>query len=72
MLTHALSQANQAVHRGPLISRWNPRRVRISGAQRHGVFLPHSRGAEQALHNARQEAAARHAPGSAPGTWPSA
>lgn len=59
----ALSQANQAVHRGPLISRWNPRRVRISGVQRDGVFLPHSRSAEQALHHARQEAAARHAPG---------
>jgi len=58
----ALSQANQAVHRGPLISRWNPRRVRVSGAQRDGVFLPHSRSAEQALHHARQEAAARHAP----------
>lgn len=58
----ALSQANQAVHRGPLISRWNPRRVRISGAERDGVFLPHSRSAEQALHAARQEAAARHAP----------
>jgi ATP-dependent Clp protease ATP-binding subunit ClpA len=58
----ALSRANQAVHRGPLISRWNPRRVRISGAQRDGVFLPHSRSAEQALRNARQEAAARHAP----------
>jgi ATP-dependent Clp protease ATP-binding subunit ClpA len=58
----ALSQANQAVHRGPLISRWNPRRVRISGAERDGVFLPHSRSAEQALHQARQEAAARHAP----------
>jgi ATP-dependent Clp protease ATP-binding subunit ClpA len=58
----ALSQANQAVHRGPLISRWNPRRVRISGAERDGVFLPHSRSAEQALHAARQEGAARHAP----------
>ena len=58
----ALSRANQAVHRGPLISRWNPRRVRVSGAERDGVFLPHSRSAEQALHHARQEAAARHAP----------
>lgn len=58
----ALSQANQAVRRGPVISRWNPRRVRVSGAQRDGVFLPHSRSAEQALHNARQEAAARRAP----------
>jgi ATP-dependent Clp protease ATP-binding subunit ClpA len=58
----ALSQANQAVRRGHAISRWNPRRVGISGAQRDGVFLPHSRGAEQALHHARQEAAARHAP----------
>ena len=58
----ALRQANQSVHRGPLISRWNPRRVRISGAERDGVFLPHSRSAEQALQHARQEAAARHAP----------
>jgi ATP-dependent Clp protease ATP-binding subunit ClpA len=58
----ALSQANRAVRRGPLISRWDPRRVRVSGAERDGVFLPHSRSAEQALHNARQEAAARHAP----------
>jgi ATP-dependent Clp protease ATP-binding subunit ClpA len=58
----ALGQANQAVRRGPAISRWNPRRVGISGAQRDGVFLPHSRSAEQALRNARQEAAARHAP----------
>jgi len=58
----ALGQANQAVRRGPTISRWNPRRVGISGAQRDGVFLPHSRNAEQALHQARQEAAARHAP----------
>lgn len=57
----ALSQANHAVRRGPAISRWNPRRVGISGAQRDGVFLPHSRSAEQALHQARQEAAARHA-----------
>jgi hypothetical protein len=58
----ALSQANQAVRRGPAISRWNPRRVRVSGAERDGVFLPHSPSAEQALHDARQEAAARHAP----------
>jgi ATP-dependent Clp protease ATP-binding subunit ClpA len=57
----ALSQANQAVHRGPAISRWNPRRVRVSGAERDGVFLPHSRSAEQTLRHARQEAAARHA-----------
>ena len=59
----ALSRANQAVHRGAPISRWNPRRVRVSGAERDGVFLPHSRSAEQALQHARQEAAARHAPG---------
>ena len=32
-----------------------------SGAERDGVFLPHTPGAEQALLGARQEARARHA-----------
>jgi ATP-dependent Clp protease ATP-binding subunit ClpA len=58
----ALSQANQAVRREPAISRWNPRRVRRSGAERDGVFLPHGPGAVQGQLTARQEAAARHAP----------
>lgn len=59
----ALSRANQAVRRAPVTSRWNPRRVRrCSGAERDGVFLPHGPGAMPALFQARQEAAARHAP----------
>ena len=57
----ALSQANQAVRREPALSRWNPRRVRRSGAERDGVFLPHGPGVGGALCDARQEAAARHA-----------
>jgi Clp amino terminal domain, pathogenicity island component len=45
----ALSRANQAVRRGPATSRWDPRPVRRSGAERDGVFLPHGPGAGQAL-----------------------
>jgi ATP-dependent Clp protease ATP-binding subunit ClpA len=58
----ALSQANQAVRREPAVSRWDPRPVRRSGAERDGVFLPHGPGAVPALLQARREAAARHAP----------
>ena len=32
----------------------------MSGAERDGVFLPHSPGVEQSLHNARHAAQARH------------
>jgi ATP-dependent Clp protease ATP-binding subunit ClpA len=54
----ALTQAGQAVHRGPRLPRLNPRRR--SGAERDGVFLPHAPGVEQSLQNARREAQARH------------
>ena len=54
----ALTSASQALHREPRVRRLDPRRV--SGAERDGVFLPHSRGVEQSLHNARVAAQARH------------
>ena len=54
----ALTSASQAVHGAPRVRRLDPRRV--SGAERDGVFLPHSPGAEQSLHNARAAAQARH------------
>jgi len=54
----ALTSASQALHREPRVRRLDPRRV--SGAGRDGVFLPHSPGAEQALHNAHAAAQARH------------
>jgi hypothetical protein len=54
----ALTSASQALHRKPRVRRLDPRRV--SGAERDGVFLPHTPGAEQSLHNARVAAQARH------------
>jgi ATP-dependent Clp protease ATP-binding subunit ClpA len=54
----ALTQAGQAVRRGPHLPRLNPRRV--SGAERDGVFLPHTSGVGQILQNARREAQAWH------------
>jgi ATP-dependent Clp protease ATP-binding subunit ClpA len=53
----ALMQAGQAVGRGPRLARLNPRRV--SGAERDGVFLPHSPDVEQGLRNASREVQAR-------------
>jgi ATP-dependent Clp protease ATP-binding subunit ClpA len=53
----ALTSASQALHREPRARRLEPRRV--SGARMGGVFLPHSPGAEQSLHHAREAAQAR-------------
>jgi ATP-dependent Clp protease ATP-binding subunit ClpA len=53
----ALTSASQALHRAPRARRLDPRRV--TGARMGGVFLPHSPGAEQSLHNARDVAQAR-------------
>jgi ATP-dependent Clp protease ATP-binding subunit ClpA len=53
----ALASAARALHREPRVRRLDPRRV--SGAERDGVFLPHSPGVEQSLHNARAAAQAR-------------
>jgi ATP-dependent Clp protease ATP-binding subunit ClpA len=54
----ALTSASQALHREPRVRRLDPRRVAF--AQRDGVFLPHSLGVDQSLHNAQLAARARH------------
>ena len=54
----ALTSASQALRRAPRVRRLDPRRV--SFAQRDGVFLPHSPGTDQILHNAHVAAQARH------------
>jgi ATP-dependent Clp protease ATP-binding subunit ClpA len=56
----ALTRAGQAAHRGPRLRRLNPRPV--SGAERDGVFLPHTPEVEQGLRNAARAAQARHDP----------
>jgi ATP-dependent Clp protease ATP-binding subunit ClpA len=54
----ALTSASQALHREPRVRRLDPRRV--SFAQRDGIFLAHSPGTDQILHNAQLAAHARH------------
>jgi Clp amino terminal domain, pathogenicity island component len=55
----ALTRANQAVRREPAVPSWDPRRVRRTGAERDGVFLPHTPGATRSVQYAHAEAAHR-------------